>query len=412
MIEVEQWDFVAVPTQDVAKRFYGETLGLEKEKDSPARRQKKIFFFFFFFFFSDHGRSLPAAWRPLISAARFRSSASSSFPTSWPPARQGSAAARSSCSPRHEDALIGSTAPEPTWCCWTTFERTVSARWTSWSRPDPRTWPNGYRRRAEGTLPAVLGELLLHRHQRGRRAPREPSPRHRLADAHSTTRAGHGDVPTFDGMGLAVLAGDVLAGAPSPCRGPASCTDSTSQASTAGGGAASASIAQMSSRMSTLTATARRRACARSRANHIYLHLNLDVLDEAEHGRSKDSMHTGEHQGDVPQTLCEQMSHCTTGRRPRGAGAADRDGGATASGRHRAGQVSSRQHVAPSLRPVRSPSTGPPRVRSMSRWPVTSVKSTSCSTSASSRRRGSGPRSARPGHRGGDAADPLAASHT
>ena len=38
MIEVERVDFVAVPTRDVerAKRFYGETLGLELEKDSPA----------------------------------------------------------------------------------------------------------------------------------------------------------------------------------------------------------------------------------------------------------------------------------------------------------------------------------------------------------------------------------------
>jgi predicted enzyme related to lactoylglutathione lyase len=38
MIEVERVDFVAVPTRNVerAKRFYGETLGLELEKDSPA----------------------------------------------------------------------------------------------------------------------------------------------------------------------------------------------------------------------------------------------------------------------------------------------------------------------------------------------------------------------------------------
>ena len=37
MIEVEHVDFVAVPTQDIAraKQFYGETLGLEVETDSP-----------------------------------------------------------------------------------------------------------------------------------------------------------------------------------------------------------------------------------------------------------------------------------------------------------------------------------------------------------------------------------------
>ena len=38
MIQVEHVDFVAIPTQDIerSKRFYGETLGLEKERDTPA----------------------------------------------------------------------------------------------------------------------------------------------------------------------------------------------------------------------------------------------------------------------------------------------------------------------------------------------------------------------------------------
>jgi predicted enzyme related to lactoylglutathione lyase len=38
MIEVERVDYIAVPTQDVerAKRFYGETLGLPHEKDTPV----------------------------------------------------------------------------------------------------------------------------------------------------------------------------------------------------------------------------------------------------------------------------------------------------------------------------------------------------------------------------------------
>ena len=38
MITVEHVDFISVPTQDVprAKRFYGELLGLEIEKDTPA----------------------------------------------------------------------------------------------------------------------------------------------------------------------------------------------------------------------------------------------------------------------------------------------------------------------------------------------------------------------------------------
>jgi predicted enzyme related to lactoylglutathione lyase len=38
MIEVERVDYIAVPTEDVerAKRFYGETLGLPHEKDTPV----------------------------------------------------------------------------------------------------------------------------------------------------------------------------------------------------------------------------------------------------------------------------------------------------------------------------------------------------------------------------------------
>jgi predicted enzyme related to lactoylglutathione lyase len=38
MITVERVDFISVPTQDVerAKRFYGDLLGLEHEKDTPA----------------------------------------------------------------------------------------------------------------------------------------------------------------------------------------------------------------------------------------------------------------------------------------------------------------------------------------------------------------------------------------
>jgi predicted enzyme related to lactoylglutathione lyase len=38
MITVEHVDFISVPTRDVsrAKRFYGEVLGLEHEKDTPA----------------------------------------------------------------------------------------------------------------------------------------------------------------------------------------------------------------------------------------------------------------------------------------------------------------------------------------------------------------------------------------
>ena len=38
MIGVEHVDFISIPTQDVprAKRFYGELLGLELEKDTPA----------------------------------------------------------------------------------------------------------------------------------------------------------------------------------------------------------------------------------------------------------------------------------------------------------------------------------------------------------------------------------------
>jgi predicted enzyme related to lactoylglutathione lyase len=38
MIEVERVDYIAVPTRDVdrAKRFYGETLGLPHEKDTPV----------------------------------------------------------------------------------------------------------------------------------------------------------------------------------------------------------------------------------------------------------------------------------------------------------------------------------------------------------------------------------------
>ena len=38
MITVEHVDFISVPTQDVprAKHFYGELLGLELEKDTPA----------------------------------------------------------------------------------------------------------------------------------------------------------------------------------------------------------------------------------------------------------------------------------------------------------------------------------------------------------------------------------------
>jgi predicted enzyme related to lactoylglutathione lyase len=38
MITVEHVDFIAVPTRDVprAKHFYGELLGLEHEKDTPA----------------------------------------------------------------------------------------------------------------------------------------------------------------------------------------------------------------------------------------------------------------------------------------------------------------------------------------------------------------------------------------
>ena len=38
MIGVEQVDFVSIPTQDIprAKRFYGELLGLEHEKDTPG----------------------------------------------------------------------------------------------------------------------------------------------------------------------------------------------------------------------------------------------------------------------------------------------------------------------------------------------------------------------------------------
>ncbi|MGH3075032.1 MAG: VOC family protein, partial [Gaiellales bacterium] len=38
MITVEHVDFISIPTQDVprAKRFYGELLGLELERDTPA----------------------------------------------------------------------------------------------------------------------------------------------------------------------------------------------------------------------------------------------------------------------------------------------------------------------------------------------------------------------------------------
>lgn len=38
MIEVERVDYIAVPTRDIerAKRFYGETLGLPHEKDTPV----------------------------------------------------------------------------------------------------------------------------------------------------------------------------------------------------------------------------------------------------------------------------------------------------------------------------------------------------------------------------------------
>ena len=38
MIEVERVDYIAVPTRDVerAKQFYGETLGLPHEKDTPV----------------------------------------------------------------------------------------------------------------------------------------------------------------------------------------------------------------------------------------------------------------------------------------------------------------------------------------------------------------------------------------
>jgi predicted enzyme related to lactoylglutathione lyase len=38
MVTVEQVDFISVPTQDIprAKRFYGELLGLEHEKDTPG----------------------------------------------------------------------------------------------------------------------------------------------------------------------------------------------------------------------------------------------------------------------------------------------------------------------------------------------------------------------------------------
>jgi predicted enzyme related to lactoylglutathione lyase len=38
MITVEHVDFISIPTQDVdrSKRFYGELLGLEHEKDTPA----------------------------------------------------------------------------------------------------------------------------------------------------------------------------------------------------------------------------------------------------------------------------------------------------------------------------------------------------------------------------------------
>ena len=38
MIQVERVDFIPIPTRDVsrAKRFYGETLGLEHERDTPA----------------------------------------------------------------------------------------------------------------------------------------------------------------------------------------------------------------------------------------------------------------------------------------------------------------------------------------------------------------------------------------
>jgi predicted enzyme related to lactoylglutathione lyase len=38
MIEVERVDYIAVPTQDLerAKRFYGKTLGLRHEKDTPV----------------------------------------------------------------------------------------------------------------------------------------------------------------------------------------------------------------------------------------------------------------------------------------------------------------------------------------------------------------------------------------
>jgi predicted enzyme related to lactoylglutathione lyase len=38
MIEVERVDYISVPTRDLerAKRFYGETLGLPHEKDTPV----------------------------------------------------------------------------------------------------------------------------------------------------------------------------------------------------------------------------------------------------------------------------------------------------------------------------------------------------------------------------------------
>ena len=38
MIEVERVDYISVPTRDLerAKRFYGETLGLPHEKDTPG----------------------------------------------------------------------------------------------------------------------------------------------------------------------------------------------------------------------------------------------------------------------------------------------------------------------------------------------------------------------------------------
>jgi predicted enzyme related to lactoylglutathione lyase len=37
LIEIQRVDFISIPTQDIerSKRFYGETLGLEHERDTP-----------------------------------------------------------------------------------------------------------------------------------------------------------------------------------------------------------------------------------------------------------------------------------------------------------------------------------------------------------------------------------------